>query len=76
MGLFTPAAYPSVLGGARPERVAGAPATAVGGRWHSKYRALGGGARDDNGRNTRFSNRYWLEPGSRNFYTGFRWVGE
>lgn len=40
------------------------------------YRALGGGAWDDNARNTRLSNRYWLAPDSRNFYTGFRCVGE
>jgi formylglycine-generating enzyme required for sulfatase activity len=40
------------------------------------YRALGGGAWDDSARNTRLSNRYWLAPGSRNFYTGFRCVGE
>jgi formylglycine-generating enzyme required for sulfatase activity len=36
----------------------------------------GGGAWDDNARNTRLSNRYWLAPDSRNFYTGFRCVGE
>jgi formylglycine-generating enzyme required for sulfatase activity len=40
------------------------------------YRALGGGAWDDDARNTRLSNRYWLAPDSRNFYTGFRCVGE
>jgi formylglycine-generating enzyme required for sulfatase activity len=40
------------------------------------YRALGGGAWDDNARNTRLSNRYWLVPDSHNFYTGFRCVGE
>ena len=40
------------------------------------YRALGGGAWDDDARNTRLSNRYWLPPDSRNFYTGFRCVGE
>jgi formylglycine-generating enzyme required for sulfatase activity len=40
-----------------------------------KYRALRGGAWDDNDRNIRLSNRYWLEPGSRHFYAGFRCVG-
>src|SRR5262249_26496199 len=39
------------------------------------YRALGGGAWDESPRNTRVSNRYWLKPGSRNFYAGFRCVG-
>jgi formylglycine-generating enzyme len=40
------------------------------------YRALGGGAWDDDARNTRVSNRYWLAPDTRAFYTGFRCVGE
>jgi formylglycine-generating enzyme required for sulfatase activity len=43
---------------------------------HGAYRALGGGAWDDDARNTRVSNRYWLTPDTRAFYTGFRCVGE
>ena len=39
------------------------------------YRALRGGAWDDNERNIRLSNRYSLAPNSRNFYAGFRCVG-
>jgi formylglycine-generating enzyme required for sulfatase activity len=39
------------------------------------HRALRGGAWDDNARNTRLSNRYQLAPDSRNFYAGFRCVG-
>ena len=39
------------------------------------YRALRGGAWDDNDKNVRFSNRYWLRPKSRFFYAGFRCAG-
>jgi formylglycine-generating enzyme required for sulfatase activity len=39
------------------------------------YPALRGGAWDDNARNIRLSNRYRLPPDSRNFYAGFRCVG-
>ena len=39
------------------------------------HRALRGGAWDDDARNTRLSNRYSLAPDSRNFYAGFRCVG-
>ena len=39
-------------------------------------RALRGGAWDDDARNIRLSNRYSLAPGSRNFYAGFRCIGE
>jgi len=39
-------------------------------------RAVRGGAWDDNARNNRVSNRYSLKPGTRNFYTGFRCVGQ
>ena len=41
---------------------------------HGTYRALRGGAWDDNDSNIRFSNRYWLRPRSRAFYAGFRCV--
>lgn len=43
---------------------------------NAKYRAVRGGAWDDNDRNIRLSNRYRLEPGTRTFYTGFRCVGK
>ena len=41
-----------------------------------KQRVLRGGAWDDDARNNRLSNRYSLAPDSRNFYAGFRCVGE
>jgi len=40
------------------------------------YRALRGGAWDDNARNIRVSNRYSLEPDSRKFYAGFRCIAQ
>jgi len=43
---------------------------------HANYRAVRGGAWDDNDRNIRLSNRYRLEPNTRTFYTGFRCVGK
>jgi len=45
------------------------------GRSSGTYRVLRGGAWDDDARNTRLSNRYWLKPESREFYAGFRCVG-
>jgi len=40
------------------------------------YRALRGGAWDDNARNIRLSNRYSLAPDNRNFYAGFRCIAQ
>jgi formylglycine-generating enzyme required for sulfatase activity len=40
------------------------------------HRVLRGGAWDDNARNNRVSNRYWLPPDSRYFYAGFRCAGQ
>ena len=39
-------------------------------------RTVRGGAWDDDARNNRVTNRYSLTPDGRNFYTGFRCVGE